>query len=333
MVWIQWSYKPVESIGDMDKALIDSPPKVVEVGAPPVRSIEVIVNARAGLVSKAEMRGRILELFRDLGTEARVSIARNGSHLVELANTAAERSDVVVGAGGDGTINTVASAVRAKQKILGVLPLGTLNHFARDLNIPWDLKAAVHTIVSGSVTNVDVGEVNGHMFLNNSSLGLYPSIVTERRKKQRLGHGKWPAFVWAALSVLRRHPFLDVRLTAEGKQTRARTPFVFIGNNEYATEGFKIGGRTSLTEGVLSVLVTFRIGRWGLIRLALRALLGRLSDDKDLVSLTTDQVWIETRRKRLHIARDGEVSRMKSPLHYRVLPNALRVMVPPAENL
>ncbi len=317
----------------MERTLIDDRPRIVEAGNPQSRSVEVVVNAMSGLASKAEMRAELIKLFLDGGLEVQISVAKNGAHLVELARIAAERSDVVVAGGGDGTVNTIASAVIDEDKILGVLPLGTLNHFARDLNIPLDLEAAVRTIVSGSIARVDVGEVNGRVFLNNSSLGLYPSIVTEREKQQRLGHGKWPAFVWAALSVLRRYPFLDVRLTAAGKQIKTRTPFVFIGNNEYAMEGFKIGARTSLDAGVLRVYVTFRIGRWGLIRLALRALLGRLRNDKDFLSLTTDQVWIETRRTHLRVARDGEVGLMKSPLHYRVLPKRLRVMVPLSKNL
>jgi diacylglycerol kinase family enzyme len=292
------------------------------------RTIEVIVNSKAGLASKEEVRERLLEIFRSLGVEVRIVIAKNGANVLELARIAAERSEVIVAGGGDGTINTVASAVIAKQKILAVRPLGTLNHFARDLNIPAELEEAVQTIVSGSIKSVDVGEVNGLIFLNNSSLGLYPRIVTERQKQQRLGHGKWPAFAWAALTVFRRYPFLRFRLTAAGKKIATRTPFIFIGNNRYEMEGFKIGARTSLNSGVLSVYVTLRISRLGLIRLAVRALFGRLRNEKDFLSLTTDQVWIETRRKRLHVARDGEVSVMRSPLSYRIRRKNLRVMVP-----
>jgi diacylglycerol kinase family enzyme len=291
------------------------------------RTIEVILNSTAGLASNEEVRDRLLEMFQHHGVDARVAISTHGAQVLELASIAAERSDVVVAAGGDGTINSVASAVIPRKKILGVLPLGTLNHFARDLDIPVELEAAVHTIVSGQIAIVDVGEVNGQIFLNNSSLGLYPSIVTERQKKQRLGHGKWPAFVWAALSVFRRYPFLNVRLSAAGQQVRTRTPFVFIGNNQYEMEGFKIGERATLNSCVLSLYVTLRTSRWGLIRLAFRALLRQLRYEKDFLFLSTDQAWIETRRKRLRVARDGEVSIMQSPLHYRVRCRDLRVLV------
>src|SRR5205823_8463154 len=116
----------------------------------------------------------------------------------------------------------------------GVLPLGTLNHFAKDLGIPLELPDAVRNLVSGQPMAVDVGEVNGRIFLNNSGLGLYPDIVHDREKQQRrLGRGKWPAAVWAALAALRRFPFLSMRVTADGQRLARRTPFVFIGNNAY----------------------------------------------------------------------------------------------------
>ena len=231
-------------------------------------------------------------------------------------------------AGGDGTVNAVATEVIASNKTLGVLPLGTLNHFARDLGIPLDLQAAAHTLVAGHTTEVDVGEVNNRVFLNNSSLGLYPMIVREREKRQRLGFRKWPAFVWATIQALRRYPFLDVRLRVEDEFVDRTTPFVFIGNNEYTMESFNIGLRDRLDSGVLSVYIADRVGRWRLIGLAVRALVGRLRDHKDFLALRSNEVRIQTRRKRLRVAFDGEIGVMASPLEYRIRQRALRVIVP-----
>jgi diacylglycerol kinase family enzyme len=219
------------------------------------------------------------------------------------------------------------------EKTLGVLPLGTLNHFARDLKIPNDLEHAAHAIVSGHTVSVDVGEVNGRIFLNNSSLGLYPTIVREREKQQKLGSGKWPAFIWAAVTAFRRYPFLDVRLSVDGKEFHRRTPFVFVGNNEYVMESLNIGLRDCLDRGQLSLYIAHRTGRWGLVRLALRALLGRLREEKDFLAMCTPEVKIETRRKRLRVAYDGEVDVMETPFHYRVRPGALRVIVPNGEGV
>jgi YegS/Rv2252/BmrU family lipid kinase len=291
--------------------------------------IEVIINAGAGADGKEEIRDQLLEMFRAGGVEARVSLARTGDEVTEFARRAAKSdAHTIVAGGGDGTISSVAAEVIGADKVLGVLPFGTLNHFAKDLQIPIELEQSVQTIIAGHTIEVDYGEVNGRIFLNNSSLGLYPSIVREREKKQRLGHGKWPAFVWAALSVLRRYPFLEVRLSVEGEQLTRKTPFIFIGNNEYIMETLNIGGRACLDNGRLSVYLTNRMGRLGLIRLTLRALFGGLRQEKDFLALRTEELWLSTKHRRLRVALDGEVTVMEPPLHYRIHPRGLRVLVP-----
>ena len=298
----------------------------------PEESIEVIINIGSGADDKEQLRDRLAEIFSASGHNARISLARNGEEVVELARRAAQTDcSTIVAGGGDGTINTVASAVVDTDKTLGVLPLGTLNHFAKDLHIPLDLEAAARTIMAGHTIQVDVGEVNRHIFLNNSSLGLYPRLVQKRKKKQRLGSGKWAAFFWAAISVLRRYPFLDVRLSADGKDFSSRTPLVFIGNNEYEMESLNAGARSCLNAGKLSLYITRDTGRLGLMRLAFRALFGGLGKDKDFIALCSKEIWIKTKHRRLRVAMDGEVTVMQPPLHYRIRPFSLRVLVP-AEN-
>ena len=291
--------------------------------------IEVIVNASSGTGENRALAERLNELFDRDGLIPRVALVERGHEIIELARQAAlGDADVVVAAGGDGTINSVTSQLLNTKKTLGVLPLGTMNHFAKDLHIPLELEAAVETIIEGHIANVDLGEVNGHVFVNNSSLGLYPSIVRERERQQRLGAGKWPAYVWAAVAVLRRYPFLDIRLEIDGKALSRRTPFVFIGNNEYEMETLNIGSRSCLDAGELSLYVTNRTGRLGLIRLALRALFGGLRQEKDFLALRTKEIWIGTKHKRMRVALDGEVTMMEPPLHYRVLPARLPVLTP-----
>jgi YegS/Rv2252/BmrU family lipid kinase len=289
----------------------------------------VILNARSGTDDKKDVQRRMQELFVASGVDTRISIAHTGARVVELAHQAARSdADIIVAGGGDGTINSVASAAIESGKTMGVLPFGTMNHFAKDLHIPLDLEGAIETIVAGQTIEVDVGEVNHRIFVNNSSLGLYPSIVRERQKQQRLGWGKWPAYVWAALAVLRRYPFLNVRLSVDGKEFKSRTPFVFIGNNEYQMESLNIGGRARLDAGKLSLYISDRTSRLGLFRLALRALFGGLRQEKDFIALCTKEVWIGTKHKRPRVALDGEVLVMEPPLHYRVCPRALRVLAP-----
>ena len=291
----------------------------------------VILNASSGADDKEEARRLLTQHFEARGLKARISLARNGAEIVNLARRAFDDGcDPIIAGGGDGTINAVASLLVETGRTLGVLPLGTLNHFAKDIGVPLDLERAIEVITEGEVARVDVGEVNARIFLNNSSLGLYPRIVRHREKQQRrFGRGKWLAFLWATLSALRLYPFLDVRLQADERELWRRTPFVFVGNNEYEMESFQLGGRSCLDAGKLSLYVAHRTGRLGLLRLGWRALFGGLRKEHDFDSLCAEEIWIATRHKRrLRVATDGEVTIMRPPLHYRTRPGALHVLVP-----
>jgi YegS/Rv2252/BmrU family lipid kinase len=303
-------------------------------GKPVSSQPAVIINASSGTDDKEETRKRLADVFASTGVEARISLAKSGEEIIDLARRALEdKCQPIIAGGGDGTINAVASIVLDTDRVLGVLPLGTLNHFAKDLNIPLDVESAARVCLEGREAKVDVGEVNGQVFLNNSSLGLYPSIVRHREKQQqRLGRGKWPAFIWATLTMLKRYPFLNVRLSTDDQRLIRHTPFVFVGNNEYEMESFNVGARSCIDAGQLSLYVAHRTGRLGLLRLAWRALFGGLRDEQDFDAMCTKEIFIETRRpKRLRVATDGEVTIMTTPLHYRVRPGALRVLVPKEE--
>ena len=291
----------------------------------------VIINASSGTDDKKQAREILADTFASNNIEARISLAESGEEIIDLARRAVrDNCQPIIAGGGDGTINAVASVLVDTDRTLGVLPLGTLNHFAKDLNVPLDVEAAARVCLNGREASVDVGEVNGRIFLNNSSLGLYPSIVRHREKQQQqLGRGKWPAFIWATLTMLKRYPFLNVRLSTDDERMIRRTPFVFVGNNEYEMESFNVGARSCIDAGHLSLYVAHHTGRLGLLRLAWRALFGGLRDEKDFNAMCTKEIWIETRRpKRLRVATDGEVTVMTTPLHYRVRPGALRVLVP-----
>lgn len=255
------------------------------------------------------------------------------SQLHEAACAAARSdADAVVFGGGDGTISTGAAALVGGDKALGVLPLGTFNHFARDLGIPLKLEDAVRTIALGHVREVDVGEVNGRPFLNNSSIGLYPEMVRYRDELRRHhGMSKGPAMLHAAREALREPPFLRVELRVFDDVTSVRTPFVFVGNNRYEMNLFALGGRAALDRGELSLYLARNVRRWGIARLALRALLGRLRQDKEFEALAVPQVEVGTHRRILRVALDGEVFRTESPLRYRSRPRALRVLAPPSQ--
>ena len=297
------------------------------------RALPVIVNATAGKGHDDASIQAIAAAFEKAGAAIEILPARKGSELGTLAERAVKDGHpVVVGGGGDGTINAVATAVAGSASVLGVLPLGTLNHFAKDLKIPLDLEEAARTIVANYLAEVDVAEVNGRLFINNSSIGLYPELVRMREnQRRRLGRSKMHALLWATHTVLRRHPMLEVGLEIDGVAQGRRTPLVFIGNNEYHIEGFNLGSRDRLDEGKLSIYLTRRRGRRGLLGLLVRALFGTLHQAKDFEALSAASVTIATRHKVLPVSTDGEIAVMPMPLEYRIRPKALRVIVPAPE--
>ena len=292
----------------------------------------VVLNARSGTGSGPEQLALLRELFALEGVAAEFVLAHGGEEMFAAIDRACARGiQLVVAAGGDGTQSAVASRLVGKPMVQGVLPLGTLNHFAKDLGVPLKLADAVRTLAKGRVLEVDVGEVNGRIFINNSSLGLYPEIVRERELQQlRLGKSKWRALASATLHATEGRPGMAVRVAADGEQQVRRTPFVFIGNNRYTMEGLAIGARESLQGGELSLYLGRRRGRLALMQMALRALTRRLRQDEDFELLTGDTFVITTTDPRIRVATDGEVCMMDTPLHYRIRPRALRVLVPPA---
>jgi YegS/Rv2252/BmrU family lipid kinase len=297
--------------------------------ADPSRSIVCIINGSARSEKAAALRTRVTELFEARGVTVRMLEAEEGTNLCDLARQAAKNDvDVMIAGGGDGTINAVASALVGSPIALGVLPLGTLNHFAKDVGVPSDLEQAVDTILAGRRIKVDVGTVNGRIFLNNSSLGLYPAIVRQREELQKKGSSKWGAFVVAVLYALRRYQRLYARLESDkGAEAEEETPFLFIGNNQYEVSGLHIGERARMDAGALWVYRAPRAGRVALLRLASAALMGR-HDRSQLQVLAVKSLCIRTQKSNIHVAIDGEVCAMTSPLHYSILPQALHVIVP-----
>ena len=295
-------------------------------------AIEVIVNSGSGSVLAGETERSLRQRFIAHGIRANVHLAMTGAEIEQLAGQAADGdAQVIVAGGGDGTISSVAKEVHRVGKVLGVLPLGTLNNFSKDLGIPQTLGLAVKIIAERSMKTIDLAEVNGRVFLNNSSIGLYPRMVRHREEQQRLGRGKWSAAFWAWVRMFKFSPFLKVSIHLDGKEFLRKTPFVFVGNNEYEMDIYNIGRRPRLDRGKLSVYFLHRGGRWGVTMLVLRTVFRKLKQWRDFEEVSTDEVTITTHKRRILVAFDGEVAVMETPLHYRTLPQALKVIVPKGE--
>lgn len=296
----------------------------------------VLLNAEGRTIAMAGPEGqrdRIAALCLGSGLDATVKLVK-GAALESVAREAlttdfASRWDAIVVGGGDGSVSTLAALLVGSKIPLGILPLGTLNHFAKDLGIPLDIEAALAVIAAGHIRTVDVADVNGRYFVNNSSIGLYAHMLSDRIRQQRhFGRSKWIALGLAALRILNRFPLYRLTISsAQGVRPR-KTPFAFIGNNMYALDPLSIGERVALDQGELCVYIANSQRRIDFLALSLQIALGRPDQARGFELLKFKEVEIHSRRRRLRVARDGELEIMHPPLRYRIHPKALRVFAP-----
>jgi diacylglycerol kinase family enzyme len=291
-----------------------------------------LVNRHAGAVdhaAKEPTTESIRDALEAVGVDADVRTISADSLAAQARAAANEPVDAVIAAGGDGTLSAVASALAGGDTPLGVIPAGTLNHFAKDLGIPTTLADAAQTIAAQYIEHIDLGRVNDRIFLNNASLGVYARALIDRDARRDLhGLSKWPAMALAVLKVFKRHPLLKVRIVADGEPMFRKTPLVFVGNNRYELELLRIGRRACLTAGELSLYIANTSTRWGMLKLALRAAFGRLEQSRDFQSMCTSEIEIHPRRRHIHLALDGEPTNLAPPLTFTTWPQALPVIVP-----
>jgi diacylglycerol kinase family enzyme len=301
------------------------------------RRVDVFVNEAAGSVDDiARQSEDIRSAFAAAGVDARVEPV-DPARLAEsiAARWGRGECDAIVVAGGDGTISCAAGAAVESGAVLGVLPMGTFNHFAKDLGIPGDLRGAAAALAVATVEEVDVAEVNGRVFVNNAALGVYPEMVETRDDiRERRGWGKIRAVPVAMVRTLRRMPSHNLVITADDTPRLAvSTSFVFVGNGLFDEGGGGVGSRPSLTTARLGFYVIKTTSRWRLFRDAVRARLGGLGAARQIDRRSATGLIIESDESSVSIALDGEPLTLDSPLQFRARPGALRVLrpVPPAE--
>ena len=290
------------------------------------KQIPAIVNVRSGTAP-----------------EALEALAASGSfdvHEVEPDAIADTVRDIVAGgasrvlvSGGDGTIATAAAALVGTNAELAVLPGGTLNHFARDLGI--STVAAEAAVIAGTngVRGVDVGTVNGRIFLNTSSVGAYVRFVRVREQlEQRFGYRI--ASAMAAVRVLFDFRRFAVELEVDGRRRLYRTPLVFIGVGERELQMPTLGNRVASGRRGLHVMVVRSNSAARLLAIGLAAVargVDRVSHTPQLDSFIVDRCRIDFRRPTGRVAVDGEIATMNAPLEFELQRDALRVVCPPSE--
>lgn len=287
-----------------------------------------LVNSGGGSVGD-DTAERIAQALADAGIDSDTQIVDGEDCAPVAAGHVKQGAKLVIAAGGDGTMSAVAGAVAGSGSAMGLLPLGTLNHFARDLDIPAELDEAAQVIAGGHMRRVDLAQVNGRTFVNNASIGLYPLMVVDRdAQRKRLGRSKRLAMLVASLRTMARFHASRLTLSADGGEASIDTPLLFVGNNEYRLALPDAGRRESLDGGQLSVMVMRSKSLPGFLAATGRALLG-VSRGDDMVRLEgVRELDVRSRRKRLRLAIDGETITLAPPLTFRIRPKALRVIVP-----
>jgi diacylglycerol kinase family enzyme len=247
--------------------------------------------------------------------------------VVDRVTAAVERGvDFVAVAGGDGTIRCAVQALTGTDVPLLPVPTGTRNHFARELGIE-DVETAGRVAAGGTVERVDVAEVNGHRFINNSSVGIYPRIVVTREThERRLPKGiSTIAAAWEQLRHGRRF-----HLTVDGRRYRAW--MVFVGNGRYGKGLLRLNAREQLDRNLLDFRLARADSPFSRTRVVLALVLGALDRSPLLVQRQTRQLELTVERSPVEVALDGEVQVLSSPLRYRSLPEALAVLVPAGDD-
>jgi diacylglycerol kinase family enzyme len=315
----------------------------------PRRALFIVMNAGSGRHNAAATRQRLESLMHEHDHPHQVLSCRHPRHLPDLIEEAVRRAGecdgIVVAAGGDGTIRTVAQRVLAAGLPFGVLPMGTFNYFARDNDLPQDPVAAVEILMksaqAGDERAVQVGQLNDRVFLVNASIGLYPRLLEDREQmKRRYGRSRLVALWAAVLSLAQRHADMLLRIEhcggpGEHEADVLNACTLFVGNNALQLHdvGLLEAGEAAQQ---LEVLVMPSAPMFQHMMLALRAMAGRLSGSEKIVSFSCGRLIVEplagAQRRQVKVAMDGETTWMKPPLVFHVSPHPLRLVAPPREH-
>jgi diacylglycerol kinase family enzyme len=260
----------------------------------------LIINPRSG--SDSPSADELAEEARRRGIH--VHLFRQEEDLEELARTA--DAEALGMAGGDGSLGSVAAVAMERGLPFVCVPFGTRNHFARDLGLDRDDPIVALDAFGGTERRVDVGRVNGRVFLNNVSLGMYAQLVHEREEHRRRSETLARA---RAVAIALRH--LSTRgLSVDGKPIQCRV--LLVSNNAYKLDLLSVGERERLDEGLL-----YLYAGSGILRASWTERSG-------------ERFTVDARAGSLRAAIDGEPERLETPLEFEIEPGALRVLVPPA---
>jgi len=302
-----------------------------------LKPLSLIYNKKSGFhaANKDEVYEQLVADLSTAGFEIQsfeLSECMNFDQMMQeilLRHRQAENVGVIVAAGGDGTLNAVASKLMGTDIPMGILPLGTFNYVARVLNIPLDLLDAAKAIGEGQPRSVHVAQLNQHIYLNNASLGLYPLFI-QKREQFNKHFGRFPLHAYtSALDVLiRDRKELKLEVEVDGQRYPVKTPLIFFGNNQLQLAEMKLRIAEAAEAGKVAGVVVAKSDKRTLFKTLWQLIKGNLDQASDVYSFAADEVIVHSKRNKLTVAVDGEIVTMTPPLKITVRKHALNIMVP-----
>ncbi|MBA2711272.1 MAG: diacylglycerol kinase [Tatlockia sp.] len=286
--------------------------------------IAIIINSQARNAEK-------VKLYLDQFNESNLGFDLYETESKDLTSTIEKcisKYKIILIGGGDGSIRTAAQYCANTSIQLGVLPLGTMNHLAKELNLPQSPEELVAVIKNQSVCQVDVGEVNGLIFLNNSSIGFYPKF-TIRRIRYGKFYNKWISYIPSFIDSLKKHEVFKVDIKSKNLNRSLKTSFLMISNNIYSLKFPLTIKRDSFKDATLG-LYYFKQGKIRLMKI-LRSLFNNKKNFEILKSEAPIEMYF-LEKDEVSISLDGEVLKVKNPLHYKSRPKSLNLLMNNDEN-
>lgn len=294
------------------------------------RKLALILNGAAGRRDAKARGDSLVDRLRPHVAELTVyTVQKGGGVSATVARAVADGAEIIAALGGDGTQSAVARAVAGTDVVMGVLPGGTFNYFARELGVGDTVEAAVDTLLGGHLRRLDLGAVNGRVFLNNASFGLYPQILTRREEiYSRWGRTRIAAY-WSVFLALRdmRDP-MHLSLTVGGVQRDYHTPLAFAARSAFQLDSMGLDGAQAIRDGHFVLYMAKGKKPLDLMMTALRLGLGRMARGQDFELVVADDILIETHRRHRRLAFDGEQARMTGPFQLSMQRAGLTVIVP-----
>lgn len=290
----------------------------------------VLLNANAGTLldhNAEEVRDLVEQGLGDGDLQVEVHLLRGKNLVRAIRESGRGPHDTVIVGGGDGSASLAAKSLDGSGKVLGILPLGTLNLLARDIGMPTDLPEALAALAAAQVREVDFGTLNGRPFHTISGMGFFSQMARARETARQWKLWRFLAVIIAAMLALRRTGRFDLEVTVDGTPHSFRAFAALVSVNRFSGPGWR---RAHLDEGVLELHIAEDRGALALLKAGADMVADTWRSNPGIVSLTGKRITLRRpNRDRSWVSTDGELAREKMPLDYRVMPRGLKLLIPP----